>query len=82
MSSDLRYGVIGTGMMGCEHIRNLNAQPGAQVVASIQVADGTRLYNFRLRPDAIVVLDGTSAAVDLTSFRRLRAVAGSGNASL
>lgn len=30
----LRYGIIGTGMMGCEHIANLRAMPGhAQVVA-------------------------------------------------
>ena len=34
MSNDeIRYGVIGTGMMGCEHIANINALPGAKVVA-------------------------------------------------
>jgi len=31
--TDLRLGVIGTGMMGCEHIRNVNALPGAVVAA-------------------------------------------------
>jgi len=31
--TDLRLGVIGTGMMGCEHIRNVNALPGAVVTA-------------------------------------------------
>lgn len=31
---DLRVGVIGTGMMGGEHIRNLRALPGAAVVAA------------------------------------------------
>ena len=31
--TDLRIGVIGTGMMGCEHIRNVNALPGAVVTA-------------------------------------------------
>ncbi|HVM09129.1 MAG TPA: Gfo/Idh/MocA family oxidoreductase [Acidimicrobiales bacterium] len=35
----VRYGVIGTGMMGVEHIRNLNALPGAEVTA---VADPHR----------------------------------------
>ncbi|MFV1989727.1 MAG: Gfo/Idh/MocA family protein, partial [Acidimicrobiales bacterium] len=30
---DLRYGVIGTGMMGVEHIHNLNMLPGARVTA-------------------------------------------------
>ncbi len=29
----LRYGIIGTGMMGCEHIRNLALLPGVEVVA-------------------------------------------------
>jgi predicted dehydrogenase len=29
----LRIGVIGTGMMGCEHIRNINANPQAVVTA-------------------------------------------------
>ena len=33
MSADLRIGVIGTGMMGCEHIRNVNALNGADVTA-------------------------------------------------
>jgi predicted dehydrogenase len=30
----LRFGVIGTGMMGCEHLRNLLALPGVEVVAA------------------------------------------------
>ena len=29
----LRYGIIGTGMMGCEHIRNLALVPGVEVAA-------------------------------------------------
>lgn len=29
----MRYGIVGTGMMGCEHIRNLQHLPGAEVVA-------------------------------------------------
>ena len=33
MTHPLRYGVIGTGMMGLEHIRNLQALEGAEVVA-------------------------------------------------
>lgn len=30
---EIRYGIIGTGMMGIEHIENINALPGARVVA-------------------------------------------------
>ncbi len=33
MSDRIRYGVIGTGMMGFEHLRNLALVPGAQVTA-------------------------------------------------
>ena len=29
----VRYGIIGTGMMGFEHIRNLRLRPGARVTA-------------------------------------------------
>jgi myo-inositol 2-dehydrogenase / D-chiro-inositol 1-dehydrogenase len=34
MTTPLRYGLIGTGMMGLEHQRNLYALPGAEVVAA------------------------------------------------
>jgi myo-inositol 2-dehydrogenase / D-chiro-inositol 1-dehydrogenase len=30
----IRYGFIGTGMMGCEHIRDVKALPGAEAVAA------------------------------------------------
>ena len=33
MTSDLRYGIVGAGMMGLEHFRNLRALPGATVTA-------------------------------------------------
>ncbi len=32
-SDELRYGIIGAGMMGVEHIENLNSLPGARVTA-------------------------------------------------
>ena len=32
-AAPLRYGIIGTGMMGLEHLRNLAAVPGAQITA-------------------------------------------------
>ncbi len=31
---DVRYGFVGTGMMGCEHLRNVRALPGAVPVAA------------------------------------------------
>lgn len=38
MKSTVRYGLVGTGMMGVEHIRNLAITPGAELVA---IADPT-----------------------------------------
>lgn len=38
MSDVIRFGIIGTGMMGCEHIRNLSLLPGVKVTA---VADSS-----------------------------------------
>lgn len=38
MSSTLRYGIVGTGMMGLEHIRNIALLPDADIVA---IADPT-----------------------------------------
>jgi predicted dehydrogenase len=43
----LRYGIIGSGMMGCEHIRNLALVPGIEVVA-IADSDATSLEWGRL----------------------------------
>ena len=33
MTQAIRYGLIGTGMMGVEHIQNLAITPGASLVA-------------------------------------------------
>jgi myo-inositol 2-dehydrogenase / D-chiro-inositol 1-dehydrogenase len=33
MGSEIRYGLVGTGMMGMEHIQNLHITPGARVTA-------------------------------------------------
>lgn len=33
MAQTIRYGILGTGMMGCEHIRNIKLIPGAEITA-------------------------------------------------
>lgn len=38
----MRYGIIGAGLMGVEHIHNLNALPGARVVAVSDPDPGSR----------------------------------------
>ena len=40
MTDLLRYGVIGTGMMGVEHIRDVQALDGAEVVAHLAKVGG------------------------------------------
>ena len=42
MTEPIRYGVIGTGMMGIEHIANLNALDGAVVTAIADPHEGSR----------------------------------------
>ncbi len=43
IESDLRYGIIGAGMMGVEHIVNLNALDGARVVAAADPHEPSRV---------------------------------------
>jgi len=44
MSDVVRYGIIGTGMMGHEHIRNLALLPGAEVTAFADPDRGSRWW--------------------------------------
>jgi len=44
MADEIRYGVIGTGMMGCEHIRNIMEIDGARVVAISDPDEGSRRW--------------------------------------
>ena len=40
----IRYGIIGTGMMGCEHIRNLALLPGVRVTAIADPDEQSRAW--------------------------------------
>jgi predicted dehydrogenase len=40
----LRYGILGTGMMGCEHIRNLALVPGVEVAAIADPEPASRAW--------------------------------------
>ena len=42
MGAPIRYGIIGTGMMGCEHARNLGMLPGAVVTAIADPHEASR----------------------------------------
>jgi myo-inositol 2-dehydrogenase/D-chiro-inositol 1-dehydrogenase len=53
----LRFGVIGTGMMGCEHLRNLLALPDAEIVAVADPDEKSRHWaRGTLGPDHPVVI--------------------------
>ena len=60
MTTPIRYGIVGTGMMGCEHIQNIVRIPGTQVVG-LADPDPTSLAAGRLacgnRHDALTFPD-------------------------
>jgi myo-inositol 2-dehydrogenase/D-chiro-inositol 1-dehydrogenase len=51
-SDVVRYGIIGTGMMGHEHVRNLALLPGAEVVAYSDPSSEQRWWTSQLVPGA------------------------------
>lgn len=57
MSEGLRYGMIGCGMMGQEHLRNIALLPGARVVAILEPDAGMRAAAAALAPGAAFVPD-------------------------
>ncbi|WP_348754537.1 Gfo/Idh/MocA family oxidoreductase [uncultured Aquincola sp.] len=60
----LRYGIIGCGSMGREHIENLRALPGTQVTAIADVDAGSRQKAQALLPDTVQVFDTPQALLD------------------
>jgi predicted dehydrogenase len=66
-----RYGVIGTGMMGVEHIENLNALPGADITAIADSDKTSRDHGKAAAGSATVVFDDHR---DLLSSGRCDAV--------
>ncbi len=54
-SEPVRYGIIGTGMMGCEHILNLSLIPEARVVAIADPHETSRSWGRSLAGDGVEV---------------------------
>ena len=52
---DLRYGIIGCGMMGQEHLRNIALIPGASVAAIFEPDAEMRARAAELAPDAVMM---------------------------
>ncbi len=53
--TDVRYGIIGTGMMGLEHIFNLNHLDGAQVTAISDPEESSRQQGLTAAGDQVAV---------------------------
>jgi predicted dehydrogenase len=53
--TSVRYGIIGCGMMGQEHLRNIALLPSADVVAIFEPDDGMRALAAVLAPGALMV---------------------------
>ncbi len=64
----MRFGVVGTGMMGCEHLRNLQALPDAEIIAVADPDADSRAW-------AELALGEEHGAAVLTDHRELFAVA-------
>ena len=66
----INYGVIGTGMMGQEHLRNLALVPGARIAALFEPDAGQRGAAQRLAPEARVcgTLDDLLAMSELDAL--------------
>ncbi len=54
MGDSLRYGIIGSGMMGIEHLLNLAHLPGAEITAIADPHDGSRDWARSAVPDHVV----------------------------
>ena len=52
MSNSVRYGIIGCGMMGQEHLRNIALLPGASVTRIFEPDDGMAQASLVLGPGA------------------------------
>jgi myo-inositol 2-dehydrogenase / D-chiro-inositol 1-dehydrogenase len=59
----LRYGLVGTGMMGVEHIRNVAITPGAQIVALADPVDSSLTWAKTALGDADVAIFDSAAAL-------------------
>lgn len=53
----IRYGIIGTGMMGCEHIMNINLIPDAKVVAISDPNETSRGWGKSFAGDEVQIYD-------------------------
>ena len=54
---ELRFGIVGSGMMGQEHIANLAALPGARVTAVSDPDEGSRTQAASLAGEGVAVFD-------------------------
>jgi len=65
---EIRYGIIGTGMMGIEHIENVNALSGARVTAISDTDQGSRDAGAAACAGDVVAYDDHRAMLDGGGF--------------
>ena len=64
MTDTIRYGIIGCGSMGREHIENLRAMGGARVTALADTDAGSRAQAQALCDDKVVVFDSAERLLE------------------
>ena len=60
----LRYGIVGTGMMGLEHVRSLSAVPGAEVVALADPDGGSLARALEAAPPGVAAFADAGELVE------------------
>jgi predicted dehydrogenase len=70
MSDTVNYGMIGCGMMGQEHLRNIALLPGASVVAIFEPDEDMRASAAQLAPEAVMV----ASVKDLLAIAEVQAL--------
>ena len=68
MAEPIRYGIIGTGMMGCEHIRNILARDDAVVTAISDPDEASRRWG------QLALSEGPGESADVAVFEDARAL--------
>lgn len=71
MGGELRFGVIGTGMMGREHLRNLEALPGATAVAIADTDPASLSRGAARAPEGAAAFAGHRAMLDAVELDAL-----------
>ena len=68
MTNKIRFALIGAGMMGREHIRNLNLMPEAEIVALVDPVADSRAQSQALIPQSVQHFEDVPSLIKTAAF--------------